>query len=147
MQWCWKCCTLLDLDRQTQVKAEGTPSICSAVCMLRKDTLWPEVPALSALSRHKSDKGIDLFMKLSLKWVLPAQDHDCDCFHDVYLQHTSSVVMGDPVKIVEKETTHDVSFNWPTARRSAAFLLHWRISRSLHPIQRDVKQQQENMGL
>lgn len=36
------------------------------------------------------------------------------------LQHTSCVAMGDPVKIIERETTHAVSFSQPTACRSVA---------------------------
>lgn len=67
-------------------------------------------------------------MKLSVKLVSSAHDRDSECFHDVFLQHTSSVAMGDPVKIAERETTHAASFSRPTVCRSAAFLLHWENS-------------------
>lgn len=36
--------------------------------------------------------------------------------------------MGDPVKIVERETTHAASFSQPTVCRYTAFLLCWKNS-------------------
>lgn len=55
-----------------------------------------------------------------------------------FLQH-SSVIMGDPVKIVERETTHTASFSRPTVCGSAAFLLHCKAPASWVSLQRYVK--------
>ncbi|XP_045906368.1 uncharacterized protein si:dkey-13m1.5 isoform X1 [Micropterus dolomieu] len=43
-------------------------------------------------------------------------------------KHTSSVAMGDPVKIVERETTHTASFSRPTVYRPSVIKEHLKLN-------------------